>query len=431
MVRLMSRRTGPLGAGVLEAHPLEGDGVPEAVEDEGSRTVGHRRWRVEDLEDALHGAGGLLHRVQQARQLAGGPVQHDHRRDEGEEDARGARAADHLVAAIEEDGHDGEGAGDLQERLAQLVRPDVLERELQEALVEAVEAPLGVALAAEDLDDLDAREGLLEEDGQLGHLLLLALVDAVEAPADHLHHQRDERKGDEGGQGEEGFAHQHHRDQGHDGARVAHDLDEHRRRQAGQPRHVVQHPGHQLRGVRAAEEGQGHALDVHVEIAAQGRDHPLSHGGHEGPLEVAGHALHHVGADHGQGDELEHEQVAPDEDLVHGRLHQPGDGAFHGPGHDGEEAAHDQAGHVRAQVRGQPPKGPDEERHARPLRAGLNARRTPEWPPPPGRSRPRCGRPTEGGSGSRAPAPPESVARRWPRGRRVGSRRRPADETAG
>ncbi len=111
-----------------------------------------------------------------------------------------------------------------------------LSERLQQALVEAVEAALGVALAPEDLDDLGAREGLLEEDGQLGHLLLLALVDAIEAPADHLHHQRDEGKGDEGGQGEEGLAHQHHRDQGHDGSRVAHELDEHRRRQAGQPR---------------------------------------------------------------------------------------------------------------------------------------------------------------------------------------------------
>ena len=259
MVRLMSRRTGPSAPGYSKLTPSKATVSRKPSTRAGARTVGHRRGRVEDLEDALHRPGGLLHRVHQARQLARGAVQHDHGRDEREEDARRARAADHLVAAVEEDAHDGQGAGDLQEGLAQLVGPDVLERQLQQALVEAVEAPLGVALAAEDLDDLGSREGLLEEDGQLGHLLLLALVDAVEAPADHLHHQRDEGKGDQGGQGEEGLAHQHHRHQGHDGSRVAHDLDEHRRRHAGQPRHVVQHPRHQLRRVRAAEEGQGHA----------------------------------------------------------------------------------------------------------------------------------------------------------------------------
>jgi hypothetical protein len=62
-----------------------------------------------------------------------------------------------------------------------------------------------------------------------------------------------------------------------------------------------------------------------VELAANAGHHALAHRGHEIGLAKAPEALEEIGAEEGEGNELEHHEVALDEDLVHGRLHQPGD----------------------------------------------------------------------------------------------------------
>src|SRR5256885_13031044 len=53
-----------------------------------------------------------------------------------------------------------------------LVSAHVLEREVEEPVVERVEPRLLVALAPERLDDLGAAERLVQKHGELGHALL-------------------------------------------------------------------------------------------------------------------------------------------------------------------------------------------------------------------------------------------------------------------
>jgi hypothetical protein len=50
----------------------------------------------------------------------------------------------------------------------------------------------------------------------------------------------------------------------------------------------------------------------------------------------------------------EHPLVAADEHVVHRRLHEPGDRAFHRGDHDREHRPDDQRRHVRAEVGQQP-----------------------------------------------------------------------------
>ncbi len=223
--------------------------------------------------------------------------------------------------------------------------------------------PSRFAFAPEDLDDLRPTEGLLEKDGQLCHLLLLALVDPIEAAADHLDHEGDEGKGDEGGHGQHGFSDEHHDEEGNHGARVAHQLDQHRRRQTRQPADVVEHARHELGRMGPAEEGEGHVLDVQEQIAAQSRDHALPHRGHEVPLQVGPHPFDHVGTEHGEGDQLEHEEIASDKDFVHGRLDQPCDGTLHGPRHHRAEPTQGEGRQVRPEVWPQPPERCHEHLH--------------------------------------------------------------------
>ena len=102
---------------------------------------------------------------------------------------------------------------------ASLVRPLVLQGQAQEPVVDLVEALLLEPLAAEGLDDLGAGEGLLEHDVQLGDLLLGALVDRVELPADRADGDPGGGEDGDGDQGEHPLAEEHHDEEGHDGAR--------------------------------------------------------------------------------------------------------------------------------------------------------------------------------------------------------------------
>jgi hypothetical protein len=80
--------------------------------------------------------------------------------------------------------------------------------------------------------------------------------------------------------------------------------------------------------VQVGEEGQWHPLDVLVERAAESGDDPLADGGHEVRLPVPTRPLDHIGPEQEQGNEAQHRPVVADEDLVHGWLDQPRDGAL-------------------------------------------------------------------------------------------------------
>jgi hypothetical protein len=315
---------------VTEGDTLERDGVVEAVDHVGVGRVGDGGLGVEQLEDPLHRAHRLLHGVGHAGELADRPVQQEHRGGEGEELPGRERARDDAVAAVPEGAHDAERAQHLHERLRELIGAVVLEGQAQELVVDAVEPLLLESLAAEGLHDLGAREGFLEHHVELGHLLLGALVDLVQlAPqgADGHRHRGEHRHRDER---QHPFPREHHHEQRDDGADLPDRHHQHGGREAGEPVDVGDDARHQLGGVQRGEEGQRHALDVAVELAPNARDHALTHRGHEVGLAEAGGALDEVGAQHGDGDQLQHHEIAVEEDAVHRGLHEPRDEALGG-----------------------------------------------------------------------------------------------------
>ena len=348
---------------------VEDDRVGEPGQGEGAGPIGEAGRLVDDVEDALDGAGGLLHGVDRARQPSRRAVEHDDGGREGEEGAGRHGALDHAPAAVAQREHHAEGAGDLHQRLGDLVGPHVLERQPEQALVDGVEALLLVALASERLHDLRAGERLVEEDRELGHPLLGALVDLVQAPADDAHDERDEGKRDQRARREHPLAGEHHDQQRHDRAGLPDRHDEQPGGDPRQPAHVGEHARHEVGGVDAGEERQRHALDVDIEVAPQRGHDLLADRCHEIGLQVTGDALDDVGGEERQRDQLQHEQVALDEDVVHGRLHQPGDGAVHGRDQQGEQGADDQHRAVRPHVGQQPPIGTERHRAHRDSRS--------------------------------------------------------------
>jgi hypothetical protein len=101
----------------------------------------------------------------------------------------------------------------------------------------------------------------------------------------------------------------------------------------------------------ALEEGEGHRLDVRVEVAPEARDHPLADGRHHVRLPVPAEALQDVDAQDEERQQLQHREIAPDEDLVHRRLHEPGNKAVGAGDDDGQEAPGNEPGPVGPDVR--------------------------------------------------------------------------------
>ena len=102
-------------------------------------------------------------------------------------------------------------------------------------------------------------------------------------------------------------------------ADLAHRHDQHGGGQPREPVDVGDHARHQLGGVQRGEEGERHALDVGVELAADAGDDALAHRRHQVGLAEAADALEQVGAEQGEGMSLSMMHVALEEDVVHAR----------------------------------------------------------------------------------------------------------------
>ena len=343
-----------LGLGVPEGHALEDEAVVEVPNRFRAGAIGDGRGRVEDLEDTLDGGARLLDGVHHAPELAHRPVQENDGRREGEELAGRQRPADDPVPAVPDGAHDPQRPQHLHEGLGQLVDAVVLEGESQEAVVDAVEAVLLEALAAEGLDDLVPGEGLLQNDVELAHLFLRALPDLVELAADGTEQHADGGEDEDGDQRQYPLAKEHDGEEGGNGADLAHAHHEHRGRQPRQAVHVVDDTGHQLRRMDLRVEGQRHALDMAVELPPDAGDHALADGRHQVGLPVAPKPLDDVGAEEHEGKDLEHEEVALDEDVVQRGLDEPGDETLAGRHHQGHGAAQDEQGQVGPEIRPQP-----------------------------------------------------------------------------
>jgi hypothetical protein len=97
---------------------------------------------------------------------------------------------------------------------------------------------------------------------------------------------------------------------------------------------------------------------VTVELAPDAGDHALAHRGHEVGLAVASHALDDVGAEEHEGDELEHDEIPLQEDVVEGGLDQPGDEPLRAGHHEGEGAPDDEPVEIGPEI------GPDPQEKA-------------------------------------------------------------------
>ncbi len=182
------------GVRIAERHTLQHQASREGIEHACAGSIRDGGRRVEDLEYPLDGRGGLLHGIDDSRELTNRPVEQRERRREREEVTGRHRARDHLVPAVPERAHDTDRGDDLHERLGDLVGAMVLEGQREQAIVHAVETFGLVRLATERLDDLGAGQRLVQQHVELGDLLLRALVDPIEPAPDRPHDHADERE---------------------------------------------------------------------------------------------------------------------------------------------------------------------------------------------------------------------------------------------
>ena len=171
----------------------------------------------------------MLDGVEAARDLAHGPVQEEHGRREREELARRERVRQHAMPAVPERAHDAEGDEHLHQGPGQLIEARVLERQIEDAAVDAIEPRLIVRFLSERLDGLGARERLLQRDVQLGGPSLGAQVDLVELPAQRADGDPDEWEDGGRDQRELPVPHEHHDQQADGGRKVSHDVHQDRR----------------------------------------------------------------------------------------------------------------------------------------------------------------------------------------------------------
>jgi hypothetical protein len=274
------------------------------------------------------------------------------------------------VPAVPESAHDPERGEDLHQRIGGLVGAVVLQRQREQPVVDTVEALGLVRFPSECLDDLRAGEAFVEQDVELGDLLLRSLVDPVQPAPDGAHGDAHEREDDQRDEGQPPLADEHHGDERDDHGHLPHGHDHDRGGHARQAIDVGDDARHQVGGVHVGEEGQRHLLDVPVERATQGGHDPFADGGHHVRLPIARGGLDEVGAEEHERQDAQHRDVAPDEDVVHGGLHEPGDGAFHG-GHDQRQhAAEHEGADVGAEIDEQAAIDPDDPAdHARPRRS--------------------------------------------------------------
>ncbi len=343
----------------MEAHTVELHLAQRRL-GQGERLSGRRDagLGVEDLADALHGAGALLHLAPGFAQDADGAGRQDGQHQELEEGPAGhaVRAAGpgvgehgvgagpqhHRHAAEHHDdhraGHDRPGAhagaGGAEGGLHQLAEP---------------RGDRG--FAPEGLHRVQGVQGLAGIGHRLGETVLGLHRQAAHPPAQDEHrgqHQGDQHQHE---QAEARADVEHHRHRAQEGEEVAQ-----RQRGGGADQvlddgHVGGHPRQHLRGAGLQEEGLVQAGDVAKDRLAQVRDHPLAQLCDE---------IEAQGAGQGQDHDVRARQ---DEGLVQGRRGAAAGEAVvdHQPPGDGEEqggAAGDQQRYEGG--RGVAPMGGDE-----------------------------------------------------------------------
>ncbi len=190
--KLTPCRTGSPGP-IAEHHVAKLD---SAVRDLELGRLGRVLLVVALVEEAIEHADAEQRRRQvdmQPRHPLHRLVEHDHRGDEGEQAAGRVAAEDDRIAAVEDDGGDGEAAETLHDRARARADPSELVGGLAEALDRLLLPRAHETLEREGLDDADALRGLLQRFHHLQRALELARHDLAHAHADLAHPEHGER----------------------------------------------------------------------------------------------------------------------------------------------------------------------------------------------------------------------------------------------
>ena len=333
------------GAGVGEAHILEGDGRRQRLVERGGARIGHARLVVEDAVDALCGGEADHALVQHGAQLAHRPEDFDAQHQDDEQCLQRHAARFNTRGAVDERGGgaagDG-GVGDAARCCVGAEHPHGAAEEIVRLDLELVGARLALAESLEGGEALDRIEEFRGE-GSVGLLPALRILD-VELVPQRRCKQGDQREG------------QHYRgdrqvNEGHDRE------DQQRREQRDQELRqelaevcfelfdAVDHRERERTGTLAADGAGAEGGDAVVERAAEHLLH--ARGGlvrHHGAPVFGPAAQHHDGSDR-QHRPFQAPDVAAGEDLADQPAQQaePGNAEAGGQQADGNSAGDPEA----------------------------------------------------------------------------------------
>ena len=309
---------------IAEADVVEADFAAGNVQWLGAGHVADRRLDVEHFEDPLRGGEALLQRGIQIGEALQRLVGEQQRRDEREQSAGGAGAADDLVTAVENDDGDRRPAEGLHHRRGARARPRAAIDQREEALDQPGGAALLVLFHAVGLDMPGALKGLAQQGRELADLGLGIGGHPANAPADRDDRADRQREDEERNEGEKPILIEHHADQENDRHRVLADACEDICRGTAQQRRVAgeaRNQGAARMSVKIGEIGPhqpGKERDLHI------GDDTLADPGHQHGLAVIGEPLDEGEGERAAGDQQQQRPLARDKDAVEHRLHQPG-----------------------------------------------------------------------------------------------------------
>ena len=186
---------------VGEVHVAEFDFLFQPREFPGAGFVLYFGFRVDDREDALSGGDSLVDVGELVDEGAHGARDLREDGDEGDESAGVEHAFGHERTAEDEDHAHGRDAEELAHRRGQLLPAGHREGQARQVGADGVVFLLDVFRGVIALDDLDARERLVERRDHLAHALLVGagrVAEFLHDAADQQGHHREEQHREDG-----------------------------------------------------------------------------------------------------------------------------------------------------------------------------------------------------------------------------------------
>ena len=277
----------------------------------------------EHFEDPLGGGETLLQRSIQIGEALQRLVGEQQRRDEREQGAGRAGAADDLVTAVQNDDGDRCPTEGLHHRRGPRARPRAAIDQREKALDQPGGAALLVPFHTIRFDVPGALEGLTQQGGELADLGLGIGGHPANAPADRDDRADRQWEDEKRNEGEKPVLIEHHADQENDRHRVLADARQNIRRGVAQQRRVAGETGYQGAARMSVKIGEIGAHQPRKERDLHIGDDALADPGHQHGLAVIGDPLDEGKGERAAGDQQQQRPLARDKDAVEHRLHQP------------------------------------------------------------------------------------------------------------